>query len=241
MKNIILSLILIVFCSCQKENNNCFNSAEKSIESTLENFPMINNKLQKIREVNLDSLSIKLYRNPHNNVYDEIIVFEKKKKFYAIPFFSNMYFDYWNFKNETQKQLYPKTNSSFEKQLNLLIEKLELTPPEFDLLFQELMSSVLHTEINLYLKPKLFENYVYLTWRVDKYKTEESEECIKRTTALFDKILNDSKKTFQDNRYYLDSENGRVYEFINESRKRNEFKFRIEVYRIECFGSRLNM
>lgn len=152
-----------------------------------------------------------------------------------------MYFDYWNFKNEEQKQLYPKTNTTFEKQLNLLIEKLDLTSKEFNLIFQELMFSILHTEINLYLKPKLFENYIYLNGRVDKYKSEESEECIKRTTALFNNILNESKKTFRYNQYYLDSENGRVYELINESKKRNEVKFRIEVYRIACFGYNLSM
>lgn len=72
--------------SCHNENDNGFNSAEKSIESTLEKFPMINKSLEKTREVNLDSLSIQLYKNPNNDVYDEILVFEKKKKFYAIPF-----------------------------------------------------------------------------------------------------------------------------------------------------------
>ena len=241
MKNIIFLFLILSLYSCHKENENGFNSAEKSIESMLEKFPMINKNLEKTREVNLDSLSIQLYKNPNNNVYDEILVFEKKKKFYAIPFFSNMYFDYWNFKNEEQKQLYPNAKTTFDKQLHFLIEKLDLTPKEFDLVFQELMSSVLHTETNLYLKPKLFENYVYLNLRVEKYKSEESEECIKRTTALFNKILDESKKTFIYNRYFLDSENGRVYEYINESRKRGELKFRIEVYRIECFGYILSM
>lgn len=103
------------------------------------------------------------------------------------------------------------------------------------------MFSILHAETNLDSKPKLFENYVYSNFRVDKYKIEESEECIKRTTVLFNKILDESKKTLRNNRYYLDSENGRVYEYINESKKRGEFKFRIEVYRIECFGYNLSL
>src|SRR5690606_2805198 len=134
-------IILFLIFSCKKSETKRFNSAEKSIEFMTHNFPMINKNLEKIKEINLDSLSISLYKNPKKEDYDEVLVFRKKGDYYAIPFFSNMYFDYWGFDNESQKQLYPKTNTTFEKQLKNVIAELNLDADEFDLLKNELMKS----------------------------------------------------------------------------------------------------
>lgn len=234
-------LFLLIIFSCKKEKNNTFNSAESSIKYTLQSFPMIDKNLKKVKEVNLDSLSISIYKNPNKDDYDEILVFRKKHKFYAIPFFSNMYFDYWNFKNEEQKQLYPKTNTTFEKQIKNTVNELDLKPEEYGLLIEQLMKSVLNAETNLELKPKIFENYIYMTFRVDKYKIDESDSCVKRTEKIYNDILTESKKTIQYNQFYLDSENGRIYELINDSRKKGDLKFRIKVYRIDCFSYPLNI
>ncbi|KMQ60968.1 hypothetical protein ACM40_14755 [Chryseobacterium sp. BLS98] len=239
-----ISLILILFSisiSCNKENTSGFETSEASINSLLENFPMINKNLEKIKKIDLDSLSITLYENPEKEDYDEILVFEKNKRFYSIPFFSNMYFDYWNFTNTNTPQLHPKTNTTFEKQMNILVKELRLNPKEFQILTKALMNNVLNTETNLYLKPKIFENYVYLTYRVNKYKMEESDSCINRTKNIFNYILKESKKTSRYNEFFLDSENGRVYEFINNSKKRSQLKFKIKTYRIDCFSYPLNI
>ncbi|KMQ63203.1 hypothetical protein ACM46_14830 [Chryseobacterium angstadtii] len=242
MKKIILILIVFsILISCNKGKKYGFDSPEESIKSVLDNFPMIDKKLEKVTKVDLDSLSVTLYKNPEKKDYDEVLVFEKNKRFYSIPFFSNMYFDYWDFINEKQPLLYPKTNTTFEKQMNILVRELNLKPADFTILTKVMMSNILNTETNLYLKPKIFENYVYSTYRVDKYKLEESDSCINRTQSVFNHILKDSEKTMQYNQYFLDSENGRVYELINESRKRGELKFKIKTYRIDCFSHRLNI
>ncbi|ASK32553.1 hypothetical protein CEY12_21780 [Chryseobacterium sp. T16E-39] len=237
MKRITSILILLfTLISCRKENNLGFNSSEESTQSVLKKFPMIDKKLEKVRKLDLDSLSITLYKNPEKEDYDEILVFEKKQKFYSIPFFSNMYFDYWHFTNEPQPQLYPKTNTTFEKQMKTLVKELNLRPEEFQLIIKELMGNILNTETNLYLKPKIFENYIYSTYRVDKYKIDESDSCMIRTKKIFNHIMDESKKIPQYNQFFLDSENGRVYEFTNDSRKRGELKFKIKTYRIDCFS-----
>jgi hypothetical protein len=242
MKQIALIFVLFsLLISCHKENKSGFGSSEESIKSLLGNFPMIDKKLEKVTKVDLDSLSITLYENPKKEDYDEVLVFEKNKKFYSIPFFSNMYFDYWNFTNEKQPQLYPKTNTTFEKQMNILVKELSLNPKEFQILTKALMNNVLNTETNLYLKPKIFDNYVYSTYRVDQYKSEESDSCINRTKNIFNYILEESKKTIRYNEFFLDSENGRVYEFINDSKKRGQLKFRIKTYRIDCFSYPMNI
>lgn len=236
-----MMITFLLLTSCNKENKFGFNSSEESIKSLLKTYPMISKRLEKVAKIDLDSLSVTLYKNPEKEVYDEVLVFEKNKKFYSIPFFSNMYFDYWNFTHEKQPQLYSKTNTTFEKQMKILVRELNLNPADFTVLTQAMMNNILNTETNLYLKPKIFENYIYSTYRVDKYKMEESDSCVKRTQSVFNHILKESQKTIRYNQFFLDSENGRVYEFINDSRKRGELKFRIKTYRIDCFSYKLNI
>ncbi|KQS91519.1 hypothetical protein [Chryseobacterium sp. Leaf394] len=242
LTNFLLLLLSIFITSCEKQNSG-FDSAEKSINSILKDFPMIDRKLEKSKELDLDSLSISIYRNPEKIDYDEILVFRKKNKFYAIPFFSNMYFDYWNFEGEKQKQLYEKTNTNFSIELKKIVTELNLTQEEFGLIFEELMENILNTETNLHLKPKIFQNYIYSINRVDKYKIEENDSCLRKTNEIYNKILKDfnRKEALRNNQFYLDSKNGRVYEFINDSRKKDDFKFNVKTYRIECFSYRLEI
>lgn len=240
--NFLLFTSALFIISCEKQGSG-FDSADKSINYVLKEYSMIDRHLEKSKELNLDSLSISIYKNPEKIDYDEVLVFRKKKKFYAIPFFSNMYFDYWNFEDEKQKQLYQKTNTNFSIQLKMVATQLNLTPEEFGLIIEELMKSVLNTETNLYLKPKIFENYIYSLDRVDKYKIEEIDSCAKKTTEIYTKILkdHDRKEALRNNQFYLDSNNGRVYEFINESRKKGDIQFKIKTYRLECFSYRLEI
>lgn len=242
MKNFILIfLIIFMMVSCEKEKKERFNTKEKSIEYVLEKFPMIDKNLKQVRQVNLDSLSITLYRNSKKVDYDEVLIFEKSNQFYAIPFLSNMYFDYWEFQNGNQTQLYQKTNSTFNKELKNVILALNLTDEECVLAINEIFLSVLRSEINLSSKPQIFENYVYNTERVDKYKVEEHEFCIERSKKIFEKIQNDSKEAIKYNQYYLDAMNGRVYEVINTSPQTRGFSFEIKTYRIDCFSYPLNI
>ncbi|UFH30736.1 hypothetical protein LNP04_12200 [Chryseobacterium sp. C-71] len=76
MKNFILVfLIIFVIVACEEEKNNGFKTEEKSIEYVLKKFPMIDRDLMQVRQVNLDSLSITLFRNPQKNDYDESACF----------------------------------------------------------------------------------------------------------------------------------------------------------------------
>lgn len=242
MKNILLLFfIAFFFVSCKKEYSLVFNSKEESIEYVLKRFPAISEGFKEIRRISTDSLSITLLRNKNKEDYDEILVFEKNEKYYSIPFFSNMYFDFWEFQNESQSQLYPKTNSTFNKELKDVMIVLNLKDEECILVINELFMSVLRSEINLNLKPMIFENYVYQTERVNKYKIEETEFCTERTKKIFEKIKNDSKEVIRYNQYYLDSTNGRIYEVINTSPQTKKFSFEIKTYRIDCFSYPLNI
>jgi hypothetical protein len=237
MKSIVSILILmILMVSCQENNDHSFDSEKESVTDVLEKFPMIDKNLKSVRKIDLDSLSITLLRNPNKRAYDEILVFEKKNRFYAIPFLSNMYSDYWNFQNDKQAKLFPKTNSTFEKELSDLIINLNLTGSEFGLFFDELMLSTLNTESDLYNKLSFFQNATYMSTRVDKYKTEESDSCKKRTNLLFNQMSKDyNNKQIKIFRYFWDKGNGRVYKFENTAKDFNEIKFNFKTYRIDCY------
>jgi len=238
MKKIISLLILITFMiSCKENKNLSFDSEKESITSVLEKFPMIDKNLTSVRKIDLDSLSITLLRNPNKKAFDEILIFEKKNKFYAIPFFSNMYADYWNFENDKQPNLFPKTNSTFEKEFSSVITSLNLTGSEFDLLIEELMFSTLHVENKLNDKLSILQNKTFFTQRVDKHKIEEADSCNKRTNIVFDQISKDynSKDIMIRFQYYLDQKNGRIYKIENKGTKENELKIVIKTYRIDCY------
>ena len=238
MKKIVSLLILItLIISCKKNKDHGFNSEKESINYVLQKFPMIDRNLVLVRKIDLDSSSITLLRNPNKRTYDEILVFEKRNKFYAIPFFSNMYADYWNFENDPQPKLFPKTNSTFEKEFSNLIKILNLTGVEFDMLINELMFSTLHTENKLNDKLSILQNKTYITQRVDKYKIEEIDSCSKRTNIAFTNILKDynSKKIMIRFQYFLDQKNGRIYKIENKGEKENDLKIIIKTYRIDCF------
>ncbi|MFC7346536.1 hypothetical protein ACFQO9_07420 [Chryseobacterium zhengzhouense] len=243
MKNLVLLLFITVFINSCREGNASLTTQQESINELYNRFPMIKGEFKEIRKVAVDSVSITLLRNKsvEKDDYDEIIVFCKNKKFYSIPFFSNIYFDYWEFQNENQAQLYPKTNSTFNKELKNAFNKLNLSDEESIHTTNELFLSIIHSEINLYLKPNIFKNYIYSTERVDKYKIEESDSCISRTKKIFDIISKDAKNTIRYNQYFLDSSNGRVYEMINTSAQEKPFSFKIKTYRIDCFADRLEI
>jgi hypothetical protein len=229
--------------SCKEKNDHTFDSEKESITYILEKFPIIDKNLSLVRKIDLDSLSITLLRNPNKKAYDEVLVFRKKDKFYAIPFFSNMYADYWNFENDSQPGLFPKTNSTFEKEFSNIVKVLNLSGPEFSLLYEELMFSILHTEKDLNNKIGVFQNTTYMTNRVDKFKSEETDSCRKRTDLLFKQISGDYKNKqimimFQ---YYWDRENGRVYKFENKAKNFNEIKFSFKTYRIDCYYQSMSM
>lgn len=237
----LIFLILFFICSCKNEKfKSVSENEQKSINSVLDRFKFIDKKMEKIKRVEFDSLAISLYRNVNKIDYDEILVFQKENKFYAIPFFSNMYYDFWNFKNEPEKSKFSNTGTTFEKELENSATALNLNANEKQQMFNQLITSVLNTEDMLEKKPKLFEDFVQYTPRKSKYKDEEGKNCIERTTKLYQQILEDRKNGIRPT-YILDKENGRAYKLHNESKNINEFILKIDTYRVDCYTTLYEM
>ncbi|MCG7280151.1 hypothetical protein MHJ94_02450 [Chryseobacterium taklimakanense] len=237
-------LIIFVLCfafSCKNEKlNKVSENEQESINFVLKQFPFIDKKLEKIKKVEFNSLAISLYRNIDKIDYDEILVFQKGNKFYAIPFLSNMYYDFWNFKNEIEKSKFSKTNTTFEKELQKSAVNLKLSADEKQQVFIQLITSVLNTEDMLEKKPQMFEDFVEFSPRKSKYKDEEPKNCLERTSKLFKEILEDGKNGIRPT-YIWDKENGRVYKLFNESQNIDEYNLRIETYRVDCYTTLYEM
>lgn len=237
-------LIIFVLCfaiSCKNEKlNKVSENEQESINFVLKQFPFIDKKLEKIKKVEFNILTISLYRNIDKIDYDEILVFQKGNKFYAIPFLSNMYYDFWNFKNETEKSKFSKTNTTFEKELQKSAVNLKLSADEKQQVFIQLITSVLNTEDMLEKKPQMFEDFVEFSPRKSKYKDEEPKNCLERTSKLFKEILEDGKNGIRPT-YIWDKENGRVYKLFNESQNIDEYNLRIETYRVDCYTTLYEM
>ncbi len=234
---ILIIIVLFLNNSCTKvKHNSVAENEQKSINIILNRFPFIDNKMEKIKKVEFDSLAISLYRNVDKTDYDEILVFQKGNNFSAIPFFSNMYYDFWKFKNDNGKSLYPITNTTFENELNNAAVNLNLNANEKQQIFNQLITSILNTEDMLEKKSQMFDNHVFSSPRKLKYEDEEGFECLKRTTKLYQQIVEDRKNGIRPT-YILDQENGRVYKLFNDSKNNDEFKLRIETYRVDCYTS----
>jgi len=89
--------LFVIFCftiiSCKQNINSNVNSQQEIVARLLKKFPMLDKDLVLVRKIVLDSISISLLRNNNNKVYDEVLIFVKKGKHYAVPLFSNMYSD----------------------------------------------------------------------------------------------------------------------------------------------------
>jgi len=105
----------------------------------------------------------------------------------------------------------------------------------------ELMFSVLHAENNLESKIDILKSNRYQTYRVDKYKIEEPDACLKRTNKIFGQIAKESTVNLRRFQYFLDKSNGRIYKIENDAKNSNEFKIKIETYRIDCYSSILDL
>lgn len=236
---LVLSFIFVYSCNNEKQKEN-FDNEQRSVDNVLKRFPFMDKKMEKIKKVEFDSLAISLYRNIDKTDYDEILVFQKGSKFYAIPFLSNMYFDFWNFKNETEKSKFANTNTTFEKELNNSALQLNLSADEKQQIFIQLITSILNTEHMLEKKPELFNDFVLWSPRKSKYKDEEGNNCLERTSKLYKQIVEDRKNGIRPS-YILDKENGRVYKLFNDSKNVNEYILRIETYRVDCFTTLYEM
>lgn len=246
----VISVSIIIFSRCGQKDNQP--NVEKILSSTISKFPQLpkghSSFYRLVRSVTIGDNGIELQLRSTPDTLDDpqkiIIVINKAKQLYAIPFFSNTYHDYWNFQFDSVLSSVKPTHTTFEKELKNCLTELNLydTLGTAGKVINEILFSLLQCQqvtdtdsLNLH-SVALTNNYTL--------PYEDSDSCYKRLQANWLEI----KKAFHPKDYiinynaYWDKRNNRVYQFDfkNFSRKQ-KIEFTIKNYRLDCVYQMLNL
>ncbi|MEI8087573.1 MAG: hypothetical protein WCG93_15290 [Paludibacter sp.] len=166
-----------------------------------------------------------------------IILINQKNECYAIPFFSNKYFDYWNFEFDKPNKEVKKTNTTFEKEFTKAINTLNLndTLETSSKVINELFKSLLNCEQIKETDSIHFEG-LSLTNCYD-LPNENFDSCWTRQRKNFNSIkrLIHPSKSYYNYNAYLDNQNSRIYQIVNQEKDRwKKMKPSIKMYRQGC-------
>ncbi len=166
-----------------------------------------------------------------------IIITNSQGQYYAIPFFSNTYRDFWNFQFDNPIPYLRLTNTTFEKELITALDTLNLndTIGTGSVVIDEILFSLLHCR-TVKESDSSSLNAIYL---VDNYAipNESFDSCFIRIEKNYKAISNEihSKEYFYNYYAYEDEKNHRIYQFKNqEKRRRKKLNLSIKVYRQDC-------
>lgn len=233
MKNIntiffIFLYLLISSCSEKKEAD-----VEKSIKYLIERFPELKTNKNKfkndyqfvksVRNGKFD-FEIQLFSEPDSiKGHQEIIVFiNSKNECHSIPFFSNKYKDYWEFQFDKENHTIPKTNSTFNIELNKALTKLATKEKDKKGFKYEITNDLLYSLLNCQnLEEKdssLVSKTIYPNSEIANEDHEQSKIRIKKNYDLMRKEWHPEKYVINYNCYF-DERNFRIYQlnYFNQS------------------------
>lgn len=241
---------IVIISSCRQKDNQV--DIENTLSSTISKFPQLpkgqSGFYRLVRSITIGDNGIELQLRSTPETLDDpqkiIIVINKAKQLYAIPLFSNTYYDYWNFQFDSVLNTVKPTNTTFEKELKTCLTQLKLydTLGTAGKVINEMLVSLLQCQqvtdtdsLNLH-SVALTNNY--------SLPYEDSDSCYKRLQENWQEM----KKAFHPKEYiinynaYWDKRNNRVYQFDfkNFSRKQ-KIEFTIKNYRLDCVYQMLNL
>jgi hypothetical protein len=250
---IIVSLSIILFTGCGQMGNQ--SDLENVLSTTIARFPQLAQSTYKqssfyklIRSVTIGENDIELQLRSAPDTLDDpqqfIVVINKSKRIYAIPFFSNTYHDFWSFQFDSVLNLVKPTNSTFEKELRTCLTQLNLydTLGTAGKVIDEMLFSLLQCQqvkdtdsLNIHTVA-LTNNYTL--------SFENSDSCYKRIQENWRQM----KKAFHPEKYitnynaYWDKRNNRVYQFdFRNLNRKQKLEFSIRNYRLDCVYQMLNL
>lgn len=233
--------VIITFVSCNKSNE-YFLTTDESVKDVFTRFPLLNDMEYKtIRKISFhDNFEIELkqsYNEQEEENFQQIAIFKNSNNhYYAIPLLSNQYEDFWQFHISNLETTF-KSNSTFEKEFNEMLNKLNLLVPrnhknaeQLAIVTNEFMISVLHAK-NDFAGDSLLKNTIFTNSNYIKNRIENSDSCLSRCRKNLKVVNLNSPFT------YFDTGNGRIYEFRDDAQTAKELpKIRIKNYRQDCIN-----
>jgi hypothetical protein len=226
---------------------------EKALSDLTNKFPQLPKGKDKqtdfyvhIRTVERNKFQIQLWSTP-TNIRDkqEIVIFiNPDGAYYAIPFFSNTYRDYWNFKFDQPIPNIKRVNTTFDKELHKAYDSLNFN----DTLWTKTNGTVINELLFSVLRCKYIDEndgiiFKDLLMTANNDLPEENcDSCAMRFKQNYIEILSKIKlnRIGNSNNAYLDEDNKRIYLF-HEIWKQKKVQFSIKVYRQDCTEHSLSM
>lgn len=249
---LIIALIIVTLVACQPKNDS--QNIEKTIVELANKFPQLpkgNGKQTEyyklVRSVSIENNNIQIQlRSAPDSIEDPqqiIIITNLKGQHYAIPFLSNSYRDYWNFQFDTPIPNLQRTNTTFEKELKVALDTLNLndTIGTAGKLISELLFSVLHCR-TIYESDSSALHVIHL---IDNnlIPVANTDSCFVRLKKNYKAISDEiHPKDYIDNyNAFWDKENGRIYQISNRNGWRRKLKLSIKVYREDCVSHSIRL
>jgi len=250
----LLSIFLLtILLGCRLETNKP--DIERAISDLTDKFTQLPKGKAKqsdfyrlIRTVTIGEKNIQLQlRSSPENLKDPqqiIIIINPKGQYYAIPFFSNTYRDYWNFQFDKPIPNIKKTNTTFEKEFITAINTLNLndTLGTGRQIFYEILISLINCEIVSENESLQFAGL--FPKENNDLPAENWDSCFDRFHKNFEAIkkgMHPSENFYYYNAYY-DKHNERIYQINHPNQWRGiKFNPQIKVYRQDCISLLLDM
>lgn len=248
-----IALLSALLFSCQSKEN----KIEKALQNVTDRFPQLPKDegklinfyfLERTVIIGERNIELQLRSSPRNmnNDPQQIIIFKNPHdKYYAIPFFSNAYRDYWNFKFDNLEEGL-KANTTFESEFNKAMDILNLHDTlgysgNTQTIIDEMFKSLLVCQ-NIHLKDSI-EMQMWASYFNPSLKIENLDSCRIRSKKNFEDI---KQIMTQDEHIFfycilLDWENNRIYQIPNleEMLEHKPYKLKLTTYRHDCVSTRL--
>jgi hypothetical protein len=224
IKTILLfTLFIFIGCENKKEPN-----IEMALSEVISKFPQLAkggiNHYQFVKSIKNGkyNFEIQLYSEP-DNIKDPqkiIVLINSKKECYAIPFFSNTYKDYWEFRNEKKLQSSKKAHTSFTKQYIEALNFLNINTSKICyVLTNDIVVSLLSCDRITKNNSHFLKDLVFLNNNVSSESYESGKELKEKALKNYEEITNtnNSDLNFNYNQIpvgYLDYNNYRFYQIV---------------------------
>lgn len=243
-------LSIITISSCRQKDNQP--NIENALSNTISKYPQLpkgeSTFYRLVRSVTIGDNGIELQLRSTPDTLDDpqelIILINKDRQLYTIPFFSNTYHDYWNFQFDSVLGSVKPTHTTFEKELNTCLTELNLydTLGTVGKVINEIFFSLLQCQ-QVTDSDSLNLHSLYMTSNYS-LPYENRDSCYIRLQENWSEM----KKAFHPKDYitnynaYWDKRNKRVYQFDfkNFSRKQ-KLQFTLKNYRLDCVYQMLNL
>lgn len=228
-------MLSLISCKSKKSDNAIIKELTEKFPQLAAADPENAYLLRRITTSN-DHTQIALYKvsDSTNDEQQLFIIKNQAGQYYAFPFFSNTFSDYWNFQPCGAASNSKDTVDNFEREFNAFLNAMHPKKTEAFHLINEVMLSALHCRV---LEKTDSIGFNSISRSYNDYLPDESDSsCYQRMRENWRSLSHELfTEKFVAKIAYWDKENGRVYLFdLTDISNKLPFYIKIRVFRQDC-------